>query len=54
MVTHDPYTASYGGRVIFIKDGRIEAELYRKDSQKDFFHQIMDNLTALEGETGEI
>jgi putative ABC transport system ATP-binding protein len=50
MVTHDPYTASYSRRVIFIKDGRIETELYRKDNQKEFFHQIMDYLTVLEGE----
>ncbi|MHB8128429.1 MAG: ABC transporter ATP-binding protein [Mobilitalea sp.] len=54
MVTHDPYTASYGGRVIFIKDGRIETELYRKSTQKEFFDQIMDNLAALEGECCEI
>jgi len=54
MVTHDPYTASYGNRVIFIKDGRIEAELYRKDTQKEFFNQIMDNLAVLEGDSCEI
>lgn len=48
MVTHDPYTASYGNRVIFIKDGKIETELYRKESQKEFFNQIMNNLAVLE------
>lgn len=50
MVTHDPFTASYSNRVIFIKDGRIEAELYRKDTQKSFFQEIMNYLSALEGE----
>ncbi len=53
MVTHDPYTASYSNRVIFIKDGRIETEIYRKNTQKEFFQNIMDNLAALEGECGE-
>ncbi|MDF2543328.1 MAG: multidrug transporter ATP-binding protein [Herbinix sp.] len=48
MVTHDPYTSSYSKRVIFIKDGRIVTEIYRKDSQKEFFNQIIDNLAALE------
>lgn len=48
MVTHDPFTASYSRRVIFIKDGRIQAQIYRKDSQKEFFNQIIDNLAALE------
>lgn len=54
MVTHDPYTASYGERVIFIKDGGIETEIYRKDSQKEFFNQIIDNLAALEGENCDV
>lgn len=54
MVTHDPYTASCGGRVIFIKDGHIESEIYKRDSQKEFFHRILDNLSALEGESCEI
>lgn len=48
MVTHDPYTASYSRRVIFIKDGGIKVEIYRKASQKEFFNQIMDNLAVLE------
>ena len=27
MVTHDPNAASYGGRVLFLADGRIVDEL---------------------------
>jgi len=54
MVTHDPYTASYGGRVVFIKDGGVETEIYRKDTQKEFFNQIIDNLAALEGENCDV
>ena len=29
MVTHDPLSASYGSRVLFLKDGRINKELHR-------------------------
>lgn len=54
MVTHDPYTASCSGRVIFIKDGCIATELYKKDTQKEFFNQIIDHLAALEGENCDI
>jgi putative ABC transport system ATP-binding protein len=54
MVTHDPYTASCSHRVIFIKDGRIQTEINKKDSQKEFFHQILDNLSVLEGESCEL
>lgn len=53
MVTHDPYTASYSRRVICIKDGKIEVEIYRKDSQKEFFNQIIDNLAALEVDSSD-
>lgn len=49
MVTHDPYSASYANRIIFLKDGEIVTENYRKGDQKDFFNQIVDYLTVLEG-----
>ena len=29
MVTHDPFSASYASRVIFIKDGKIFNEIRR-------------------------
>ena len=33
MVTHDAYSASYAGRVLFLKDGRIFNELLRGENQ---------------------
>lgn len=48
MVTHDSFSASYAGRVIFIKDGKIFHEIARgTDSRKEFFDQIMNVVTLL-------
>ena len=39
MVTHDPLSASYGNRVLFLKDGQINKELRRvRQSRVDFYH----------------
>ena len=45
MVTHDPYSASYADRILFIKDGKIGNEL-RKESQsrEDFYQAIIAEL----------
>ncbi|MCI8408434.1 MAG: ABC transporter ATP-binding protein [Lachnospiraceae bacterium] len=54
MVTHDSFTASYAGRIIFIKDGRIFHELHRgQDSRKDFFDKIIDVVTLLGGDLND-
>ncbi|MCD7808071.1 MAG: ABC transporter ATP-binding protein [Erysipelotrichaceae bacterium] len=43
MVSHDPLIASYSSRLIYIKDGRIEQTLERKDlTQEDYFQQIVE------------
>lgn len=48
MVTHDAFTASYAGRVIFIKDGKIFNEIRRGEStRKEFFDKIIDVVTLL-------
>ena len=48
MVTHDPFTASYADRVIFIKDGKIFNEIIRgESSRKVFFNSIMEVQTLL-------
>lgn len=55
MVTHDPFTASYADRVIFIKDGEIFNEIVRgESSRKVFFNSIMEVQTLLGGELNEI
>jgi ABC-type lipoprotein export system ATPase subunit len=49
MVTHDPFSASYSQRVVFIKDGRVFTHLQRNDSQQQFFQSILNTLAQLEG-----
>lgn len=45
LVTHDPYSASYAKRILFIKDGQIGTELTRGDkSQQDFYQEILVEL----------
>lgn len=55
MVTHDAYTASYANRILFIKDGRIFNELIRgTDTRKEFFSRIMEVVTFLGGDIGDV
>lgn len=43
MVTHDNMIASYGHKVIFLRDGKIERELNRGDmNQSEFFYKIVE------------
>ncbi len=37
LVTHDPYTASYCDRILFIKDGVIFSEVVRRGWKKRIF-----------------
>ena len=54
MVTHDSFTASYAGRVVFIKDGRIFHEINRgEDTRKQFFDKIIDVVTLLGGDMSD-
>ena len=39
MVTHDPYSASYAQRILFIKDGKIGKKLNRNDKNREEFYQ---------------
>lgn len=39
MVTHDPFSASYAGRILFIKDGKIGNELKREGKSREQFYQ---------------
>src|SRR5699024_7283101 len=55
MVTHDPFSASYASRVIFIKDGKIFNEIRRgNESRKDFFEKIIDVVSLLGGELNSV
>lgn len=55
MVTHDAFTASYCSRILFIKDGKIFNELIKGNStRKDFFNKIIDVVTLLGGDAGNV
>ncbi|SCH70980.1 MULTISPECIES: hypothetical protein [unclassified Romboutsia] len=54
MVTHDPFSASYSKKVIFIKDGRLNARIDNSGNRKEFYNNIMNLLTAMGGEINEI
>lgn len=55
MVTHDAFTASYAGRILFIKDGQIFNELVRgRDSRKVFFNKIIEVVSLLGGELNDV
>ncbi len=50
MVTHDAFSASYCGRILFLKDGKIFYELIRGDkSRKAFLQEILDVLSMTGG-----
>ncbi|AJC26391.1 MULTISPECIES: ABC transporter ATP-binding protein [Bacillus] len=50
MVTHDPVAASYSGRVIFIKDGRVYTQLNKGGQDRpEFFQDIMKTQSVLGG-----
>ena len=45
LVTHDPFSASYCDRILFIKDGEIGQELKKEDnSRAEFYQEILDSL----------
>ena len=55
MVTHDPFSASFCERILFLKDGKIFNEIFKGEkNRKDFFNEILDILTLLGGEVGNV
>ena len=49
MVTHDPLSASYCERIVFIRDGMVFSELDRSGDRHAFFQEILRALSVLEG-----
>ncbi|WP_281885896.1 ABC transporter ATP-binding protein [Paenibacillus sp. YYML68] len=54
MVTHDPFSASYCQRILFIKDGRLFSEIRRGSNRQAFFQQILDALSVLGGNFDDV
>ncbi|WP_195701571.1 ABC transporter ATP-binding protein [Companilactobacillus futsaii] len=45
LVTHDPFSASFCDRILFIKDGEIGQELKKEDSSRaEYYQEILDSL----------
>ena len=55
MVTHDPFCASFCGRILVLKDGKIFTETRKGGkTRREFFIEILDILTLLGGDTGNV
>jgi putative ABC transport system ATP-binding protein len=50
MVTHDPLSASYADRVLFIRDGKAYQEVRTPGDRRPFYQQIIHVQTALGGD----
>lgn len=51
MVTHDAFSASYAGRILFLKDGRVFNEIFKGEKTRStFYHEILDVLSLLGGD----
>ncbi|WP_437833981.1 ABC transporter ATP-binding protein (plasmid) [Niallia taxi] len=46
MVTHSVHAASKAGRVLFIKDGKINSEIHKTNMNEDITQQIFDMQSA--------
>jgi len=54
MVTHDPFSASYCKRIVFIRDGKRFLEIRRGSNRQAFFQQILDAQSVLGGNFDDI
>lgn len=55
MVTHDIFSASFCNRILFLKDGKIYNEIIKGNkSRKEFFNEILDIITLLSGDDGNV
>lgn len=54
MVTHDPYSASYCGRILFIQDGELYKQIHRSNTRKAFYKEILDALATIDTTSKEM
>lgn len=51
IITHDPYAASYCGRVVFLRDGKIVNEMFKgEQTEKESFDRILTIQSAIGGD----
>ncbi len=54
-VTHDPFSASFCDRIVFIKDGELFNDIRKTvDSRQSFYDELMIELRQLEGAKNEL
>lgn len=53
MVTHDPFSASYCERILFIKDGQIGEQLEAGSQTRTEFYQTILNKLGTFNDQGE-
>lgn len=54
MVTHDPMSASYCRRILFIQDGKIYKEIIRDESQQHFYQEILATLSHVDFDESQV
>lgn len=55
MVTHDPFSASYCNRILFLKDGKLFNEIRKGEkNRKQLYNEILDVLALLGGDTRDV
>ncbi len=54
MVTHDPMSASYCKRILFIQDGKIYKEITRNASQQVFYQEILTILSHVDFDESQV
>lgn len=55
MVTHDPLSASYCNKILFLKDGKIFNRIEKGEKErKQFYNEILDVLALLGGDARDV
>jgi putative ABC transport system ATP-binding protein len=55
MVTHDPLSASYCSKILFLKDGKIFNKIEKGDKpRKEFYDEILNVLALLGGDVKDV
>lgn len=55
MVTHDPLSASYCSKILFLKDGKIFNRIEKgEEERKEFYNEILDVLALLGGDARDV
>src|SRR5699024_384966 len=55
MVTHDPLSASYCSKILFLKDGKTINKIENGEKKRnEFYNEVLDGLALLAGDTRDV